>query len=200
MNTGLITLGAILGVIVLVLLYGVAVYNHLIALKNRFINSFAQIDVQLQRRYDLIPNLVETAKSYMKFEQQTLTQIIEARNMAKQAETQVAAKPDDAAAMSALNTAESGLINSMGKFFALVENYPDLKANQSMQQLMEELSSTENKISFARQAFNDAVMFYNTYRTQFPPVIVASMFSFDQAKHFEVTDPQAKEAVTVKFD
>lgn len=199
MSTGLITLGIILGMAVILLLYGISIYNHLITLKNRFINSFAQIDVQLQRRYDLIPNLVETAKGYMKHEQQTLTMIVQARNQAKAAATQVAAKPDDVAAMGTLNTAESTLVNSMGKFFALVENYPDLKANQSMQQLMEELSTTENKISFARQAFNDAVMFYNTYRTQFPPVIVASFFGFEAAKHFEITDAQIKEPVKVSF-
>lgn len=199
MSTGMITLSVIAGVVVLTALYGVGVYNRLIELKNRFVNSFAQIDVQLQRRYDLIPNLVETAKSYMKFEQETLTMIVEARNQAKSAATQAAASPADPNAMQKLNVAESSLTGSMGKFFALVENYPDLKSNQSMQQLMEELSSTENKISFARQAFNDAVMFYNTYRTQFPSVILANLFGFEAAKHFEITNEQAKEPVKVNF-
>lgn len=200
MSTGMITLAVIIGVIVIIGFYGVAVYNRLIELKNRFINSFSQIDVQLQRRYDLIPNLVETAKSYMKFEQETLTKIIEARNMAKDAASQAAMSPADSAAMQNLNIAETGLTGSMGKFFALVENYPDLKANQNMQQLMEELSSTENKISFARQAFNDAVMFYNTYRTQFPPVILANLFGFEAAKHFEISDERAKNPVQVAFN
>lgn len=199
MSTALITLAVILGIIVIVLLYGVGVYNRLVELKNRFVNSFAQIDVQLQRRYDLIPNLVETAKSYMQYEQETLTKIIQARNQAKEAATQAAATPANPTTMQNLNAAETGLTGSMGKFFALVENYPDLKANQNMQQLMEELSSTENKISFARQAFNDAVMFYNTYRTQFPPVILANMFGFEAAKHFEISDEKAKEPVKVSF-
>lgn len=179
--------------------YGIMIYNRLVELKNRINNGFSQIDVQLQRRYDLIPNLVETAKSYMQYEQSTLTAIIEARNQAKQAASQVAANPVNSTNMESLNAAELGLSNSLGKLFALVENYPDLKANQTMQQLMEELTSTENKISFARQAFNDAVMSYNTYRTQFPPVIVANQFGFELAKHFEITNPQAKEAVKVSL-
>jgi len=199
MSTALVIFIVIIGIAIMALLYGIGIYNHLITLKNRFINGFAQIDVQLQRRYDLIPNLIETAKGYMKHEQQTLTMIVEARNQAKEAATRVATKPDDTTAMGTLNTAESSLVSSMGKFFALVENYPDLKANQSMQQLMEELSSTENKISFSRQAFNDAVMFYNTYRTQFPPVLVANLFGFDAAKHFEITTPETKEPVKVSF-
>ncbi len=199
MQTLLITLGVIAGIIILLVLYGISIYNSLIELKNRFVNAFAQIDVQLQRRYDLIPNLVETAKGYMKYEQETLTKIIDARNTAKAAASSAASKPEDADAMKKLISAESTLTSSMGNFFALAENYPDLKANQTMQQLMEELTSTENKVSFARQAFNDAVMVYNTYRSQFPNVIFAGMFGFQAATHFEVSKPEAKEAVKVSF-
>lgn len=199
MNTALITLAVIVGIFIILILYGVGIYNRLIELKNRFVNAFSQIDVQLQRRYDLIPNLVETAKGYMKYEQQTLTQVIEARNQAKAAATQTAAKPEDPEAMKKLISAESSLTSSMGQFFALAENYPDLKANQTMQQLMEELTSTENKVSFARQSFNDAVMIYNTYRTQFPNVIIAGMFAFGSAAHFEISKPEAKEPVKVSF-
>jgi LemA protein len=199
MKTVLITLGVTLGIIALLVLYGIGIYNRLIELKNRFVNAFAQIDVQLQRRYDLIPNLVETAKGYMKFEQDTLTRVIEARNQAKSAATAVAASPANAAAMEKLNAAETGLSAGLGKFFALSESYPDLKSNQTMQQLMEELSSTENKISFARQAFNDAVMLYNTYRQQFPNVIFSNVFNFEAAKHFEVEIQAAKEPVKVSF-
>lgn len=200
MNTLLIILGSLVALIVIVILWGIGIYNRLIELKNRFVNGFAQIDVQLQRRYDLIPNLTETAKTYMQYEQKTLTMIIEARNQAKEAATNAAAMPDNAQTMEKLNVAESTLTASMGKFFALVENYPDLKANQTMQQLMEELTTTENKVSFARQAFNDAVMFYNTYRTQFPAVIIAGMYGFESAKHFELSDPKAKEPVKVSFN
>ena len=199
MQTLLITLGVVFGVILLLVFYVISIYNHLIELKNRFVNAFSQIDVQLQRRYDLIPNLVETAKGYMKHEQDTLTNVIEARNAAKSAATSTAASPGDNASMQSLISAETALTSSMGRFFALAENYPDLKANQTMQQLMEELSTTENKVSFARQAFNDAVMVYNIYRTQFPSNIIAGMFGFTAATHFEVTTPEAKEAVKVSF-
>ncbi len=199
MKALLITLGIIAGIILFIVLWAVGIYNKLITLKNRFVNSFAQIDVQLQRRYDLIPNLVETAKTYMKYEQETLTKIIEARNQAKEAASQVKDQPDNNASMQKLNVAETSLTSSMGKFFALMENYPDLKANQTMQQLMEELTSTENKVSFARQAFNDAVMFYNTYRSQFPNNIIAGMFNFSEATHFQVSTPEAKEAIKVSF-
>lgn len=199
MQTALIILSVLLGIIVIGVLWGIAIYNHLITLKNRFVNAFAQIDVQLQRRYDLIPNLTETAKKYMSYEQETLDKIIQARNGAKEAAQQAAQNPSDAKLMEKLNIAESGLTSGLGRLFALVENYPDLKANQTMQQLMEELTTTENKISFARQAFNDAVMFYNTYRTQFPPVIIAGLFQFTQAQHFEVSNPEVKEAVKLKF-
>ena len=199
MQTLLIALGVIAAIILILVFYAIGIYNSLIELKNRFVNAFAQIDVQLQRRYDLIPNLVETAKGYMKYEQETLTKIIDARNTAKAAATATASKPEDADAMKKLISAESTLTSSMGSFFALAENYPDLKANQTMQQLMEELTSTENKVSFARQAFNDAVMVYNTYRSQFPNIIFSGMFGFPAATHFEISKPEAKEAVKVSF-
>jgi LemA protein len=199
MQSLLITLGVIGGIILLIVLYVIGIYNRLIELKNRFVNAYSQIDVQLQRRYDLIPNLVETAKGYMKYEQETLTKVIDARNQAKTAATATASAPGDSEAMKKLISAETTLTSSMGKFFALAENYPDLKANQTMQQLMEELTTTENKVSFARQAFNDAVMIFNTYRSQFPNVIFANMFGFQNATHFEITKPEAKEAVKVSF-
>ena len=189
-----------LGVIVAVIIYIIAVYNRLIALKNRFKNGFAQIDVQLQRRHDLIPNLVETAKAYMSHEKDTLTQVIEARNQAVSAKKAAAAHPDDAGAVNSLGKAESLLSGSLANFFALSENYPDLKANDTMAQLMEELSSTENRIGFARQAFNDAVMNYNTYREQFPNNLVSGLFGpFRAAELLEIDDPRARQAVNVTF-
>lgn len=199
MDTSLITLLVIGGIILVILFWGIAIYNQLVALRNRFKNAFAQIDVQLQRRYDLIPNLVTTAKEYMQYEKETLTKVIEARNQAKTAAEVAAKHPDDNDAMKKLVSAETVLGASMGKFFALAENYPDLKANQTMQQLMEELTSTENKVGFARQAFNDAIMVYNTYRDQFPNNIIAGPFGFTAAEFFEVTKPEAKEAVQVSF-
>lgn len=200
MKTLMLVLAVIAGILILLVLYGIAIYNQLITLKNRFVNAYAQIDVQLQRRYDLIPNLVETAKTYMQFEQKTLTMVIEARNGAKSAATAASNNPDDNQAMQKLISAESTLTSSMGKFFALAENYPDLKANQTMQQLMEELTSTENKVGFARQAYNDAVMEYNTYRSQFPNNVFASAFSFQAATSFEIENKEAREAVKVSFN
>ena len=189
-----------IGVIVAVIIYIIAVYNRLIALKNRFKNGFAQIDVQLQRRHDLIPNLVETAKGYMSHEKETLTQVIEARNQAVSAKQATAAHPDDANAVTQLGKAESLLSGSLANFFALSENYPDLKANDTMAQLMEELSSTENRIGFARQAFNDAVMNYNTYREQFPQNFIGGLFgSFSEAKLLQIESEQARKAVNVSF-
>ncbi len=199
MSTGLIVLAVVGGCLLLIVLWGIGIYNRLIALKNRYVNGFSQIDVQLQRRYDLIPNLVETAKSYMNYEQETLTQVIEARNAANEIEKKVAAQPGDKSSMEGLMKAEATLNRSMGQFFALAENYPDLKANQSMTQLMEELSTTENKVAFARQAFNDAVMVFNTYRAQFPNVIVSGMSGFTPATFFEVEDQEAKKAIKVSF-
>lgn len=189
-----------LGILMLLVIVCAVIYNNLITLKNRFKNSFAQISVQLQRRYDLIPNLVETAKKYMGYEQETLNKVITARNSAVAANKTAGENPSDGANIKALGAAELGLSRSLGGFFALYENYPDLKANQTMQQLMEELTSTENKISFARQAYNDAVMFYNTAREQFPNSIIANMFNFAPAELLEVEDEAAKKVVKVSFD
>lgn len=188
------------GIVLLLLIYGVAIYNSLITLRNRFKNAFAQIDVQLQRRYDLIPNLIETTKRYLKHESETLEAVVNARNNAVSAKGTVAKDPSNPEAMKKLLSAETALTSSMGKLFALSENYPDLKANQTIQQLMEELSSTENKVGFARQAFNDAVMLYNTAREQFPKNIIAGMFQFQEAVFYEVEDSEVKKAIKVSFD
>ena len=182
-----------------IVIYFIAIYNKLVALKNRFKNAFSQIDVQLQRRYDLIPNLVETAKKYMQHEQETLTAVIEARNQAVSAAKSAAASPDDGGAMKALAGAEQLLDGALGKFFALSESYPDLKANTTMTQLMEELTSTENRVAFARQAFNDAVMEYNTYREQFPNSLIAGG-RFKEAQLLEIQDQAARSGVKVSFD
>ena len=174
-------------------------YNKLVALRNRYKNAFAQIDVQLKRRYDLIPNLVEVAKGYIKHERETLEAVIAARNQAASANTRAAANPGDPAAMQGLIGAESQLGGALGRLFALAEAYPDLKANQNMMQLSEEMTSTENKIAFARQAYNDAVMSYNTGREVFPAVVFAGMFGFTPAQLFEITNATEKEAPKVKF-
>ena len=188
-----------LAVIAVIVVYFIAIYNKLVALKNRFKNAFSQIDVQLQRRYDLIPNLVETAKKYMAHEKDTLTAVIEARNQAASAAKAAASHPDDGSAMKTLSGAESLLSGAMGRFFALSENYPDLKANNTMNQLMEELTSTENKVAFSRQAFNDAVMEYNTYCEQFPNSLIANG-RFEKAELLEIENTEARKAVKVSFD
>ena len=188
-----------LAVIAVIVVYFIAIYNKLVALKNRFKNAFSQIDVQLQRRYDLIPNLVETAKKYMAHEKDTLTAVIEARNQAATAAKAAASHPDDSGAMKTLSGAESLLSGAMGRFFALSENYPDLKANDTMNQLMEELTSTENKVAFSRQAFNDAVMEYNTYCEQFPNSLIANG-RFEKAELLEIENTEARKAVKVSFD
>ena len=195
MSGGLIFLGLALVLVIWI----VAIYNGLVALRNRVKNGFAQIDVQLQRRYDLIPNLVETAKAYMAHERQTLEAVIAARNQAQVAAHKAEGDPTNAAAIRALAGAESALGASLGKFFALAEAYPDLKANQNMAQLQEELSSTENRIAFARQAYNDAVMGYNTKRESFPSNLVANNFGFTEAQMLEIEDSEARKAVKVSF-
>lgn len=167
-------------VVAVVVIWIIAIYNKLVALKNQFSNAFAQIDVQLKRRYDLIPNLVETAKAYMSHERDTLEAVIQARNQALQALPQAANNPGDAQALQSLSGAESQLGAAMSRLNVVMEAYPDLKANQNMMQVSEELTTTENRIAFARQAFNDAVMTYNTYRQSFPPVAVAGMFGHSQ--------------------
>lgn len=189
-----------LGLIVLVIFWAVGAYNRLIGLRNQFKNAFAQIDVQLKRRYDLIPNLVETAKAYMKHERETLEAVIKARNVAVAANQAAAADPGNAGAMQGLVAAEGALRGALGKLFALAEAYPDLKANQNMMQLSEELTGTENKIAFARQAFNDAVMTFNTAVEQFPSNVIASAFSFKQAELLAATEaPEEKKPVKVQF-
>ena len=178
----------------------VSLYNGLVTLRNRFKNAFAQIDVQLKRRYDLIPNLVETAKGYLAHERQTLEAVIAARNSAVNANQKAAANPADGAAMTQLATAEAGLSGALGRLFALAEAYPDLKANQNMMQLSEEITSTENKIAFARQAFNDAVMEYNTGIESFPQNVLVGMFQFAPAKQLEAIESQEeRKAPKVSF-
>jgi LemA protein len=196
MGTGFIIA---IGVAVVLLLFFIGIYNGLVARKNRFKNAYSQIDVQLKRRYDLIPNLVEAVKGYMGHEKQTLEAVIAARNSASSAGVKVAADPGNPEAMNALRAAESSLGGSLGKLFALAEAYPDLKANQNMMQLQEELSSTENKVGFARQAFNDAVMDYNIYRETFPNVVVAGFTGFTVAQQFALDNPTEREAPRVKF-
>jgi len=186
-------------IIILLIAYLISIYNKLISLRNRFRNGFAQIDVQLKRRYELIPNLVETARAYMEHERETLSAVIEARNSAAKAAKSARRDPGDAAAMHRLVGAEAGLGSALGGFFALAENYPELKANTTMSQLMEELSSTENRVAFARQAFNDAVMDYNTQRELFPNNMVSSFFEFAEAESFEIEDAEIREPVEVSF-
>jgi LemA protein len=195
----LIVLGVLLLLVVILALWVVGIYNALVALRNRFKNAFAQIDVQLKRRYDLIPNLVETAKGYLKHERETLEAVIKARNIAAAAAQAVAANPADAGAMKSLVTAETGLTGALSRLMVVSERYPDLKANQNMMQLTEELTSTENKIAFARQAYNDAVMTYNTSREVFPNVIFAGMFGFLPAELFKIEDPTERTAPKVSF-
>lgn len=200
MANALIALGVVAVVVVLLIAWVVALYNELVVLKNRFKNAFAQIDVQLRRRYDLIPNLVETAKGYLAYERETLTAVTEARNIAASAARALAAVPGDAGASAAFAKAESGLAGVLSRLMAVVERYPDLKADGQMSRVMEELSSTENRISFARQAYNDAVTAYNTKRELFPTSVVAGVFNFVPAALLESTDSAAqREAPKVKF-
>ncbi|MCC6494010.1 MAG: LemA family protein [Pirellulales bacterium] len=199
-GTGLIAL-MIFGVIALLaIMYAVGVYNTLVRMRNRLENAFAQIEVQLKRRYDLIPNLVETVKGYMKHERETLEAVIKARNAAVSGLQTAAAHPGDPSAMQQLAGAENVLTGTLGRLFALSEAYPDLKANQNMSQLTEELRSTENKVAFARQAYNDSVTAYNTYRQSFPPVFFANMFGHNEDAELLEFDSQAiAEAPKVAF-
>ena len=188
-----------LGILIALVVWAIAIYNGLVALRNRFKNAFAQIDVQLTRRYDLIPNLVETAKGYMKHERETLEAVILARNAAVSGLSAAKANPGDAAAMQQLSGADNALTQTLGRLFALSEAYPDLKANQNMMQLTEELTSTENRIAFARQAYNDSVMAYNNKREVFPSNLLAGMFGFVAAALLEITEPAKREAPKVSF-
>jgi len=195
----LIVLGILFVGALLLAFYVIGGYNNLVSLRNRFKNAFAQIDVQLKRRYDLIPNLVETAKGYMAHERGTLEAVIAARNVAASANTKAAANPGDAAAMKELGGAETALTSSLGRLFAVAEAYPNLKANEEMMQLMEELTSTENKVAFARQAYNDVVMVYNTARETFPTNLIANTFNFAPAELFVIDKPEEKAAPKVSF-
>ena len=194
---------SILGVIgliaVILLILVIGVYNGLVRLRNVFKNAFAQIDVQLKRRHDLIPNLVDTAKGYMSHERETLDAVISARNMADSARQAAASNPGDPNSLSKLAQAEAGLGGVMGRLFAVAEAYPDLKANQNMMQLSEELTTTENKVAFARQAYSDSVMSFNTKREVFPNNIIAGMFNFNEAALFEIEDEAEKQAPKVEF-
>jgi LemA protein len=190
----------LVAIVLLLLFWGVGAYNRLVSLRNQFKNAFAQIDVQLKRRYDLIPNLVETAKGYMKHEREALEAVIAARNQAVTANAKAAGNPADAGAMQQMAAAESVLTSSLGRMFALSEAYPELKANENMLQLSEELTSTENRIAFARQAYNDGVMDYNTSLEQFPVSIIAGMFAFKSAELLQSTEsPDERKTVKVAF-
>ena len=199
MSAVLIVLGVLLLVAIVLGLWVAGVYNSLVTLRNRFKNAFAQIDVQLKRRYDLIPNLVEVAKGYMKHESGTLEAVIKARNVAYAASQAAAANPADAGAMKSLVGAESGLAGAMSRLMVVSEQYPDLKANKNMMQLTEEMTSTENKVSFARQAYNDSVMTYNTSRESFPTNLLAGMFNFAEAQLFQIENAAERAAPQVKF-
>lgn len=189
----------LVGVAVLVIFWGISVYNGLVALRNRFKNAFAQIDVQLQRRYDLIPNLVETAKGFLAHEKETLQAVTEARNIAQAAAKTASGDPANAAAIGNLSRAEGVLGSALSRLMMVCEAYPDLKSDRHMAQLMEELSSTENKISFARQAYNDAVMLYNNGREVFPASLVAGMFGFFPAELLALENAEARQTVKVQF-
>ncbi len=190
---------AFLGLMVLVGIFFVSIYNKLVTKRNRYENAFSQIDVQLKRRHDLIPNLVETAKGYMDHESETLEAVIAARNQARSAEKKAAQNPSDSSAMQALMGAESMLSGALGNLMVTVEDYPELKADEQMSKLMEELSSTENRIAFSRQAFNDSVTAYNIDREKFPAVMVANMFGFQKATLFEIEVEEERQAPKVAF-
>lgn len=194
---GTIVTLVILGALVL---WGISMYNNLVNSRNRVGNAFSQIDVQLTRRYDLIPNLIEAVKGYMSHERGTLEAVINARNTAVAGLKKAAADPADPAAIQALAAAEAGLAGSLGRLFALAEAYPDLKANQNMQHLQEELTSTENKVAFARQAFNDAVLSYNNACQNFPGNLIANNFGFKTAEFLEIEQPEKRAVPKVSFN
>jgi LemA protein len=199
---GIIAVIILVGLLVVCLAvasFAIGGFNKLVTMRNRYKNAYAQIDVQLKRRYDLIPNLVETVKGYMAHERDTLENVTKARNIAIAASQAAAANPGDASAMKNLSAAETGLAGTLSRLMMVSEAYPDLKANQNMMQLTEELTSTENKISFARQAYNDSVMTYNTDREVFPSNIIAGMFNFGPAELFAIDKPEQKEAPKVSF-
>ena len=197
--TALTTTIIIIALLLLPVFFVIGLYNGLVRLRNRYKNAFAQIDVQLKRRHDLIPNLVETAKGFMKHERETLEAVIAARNVAQQAREGAMEKVGDASSMAALSQAESGLGGVLGRLFALSESYPELRSNQNMLQLQEELTSTESKVAFARQAYNDAVMNFNNKIESFPANIIAGMFNFVKATMFEVSDDSERDPVKVEF-
>lgn len=199
MSTALLVLGLFLLPILLVAGYAISKYNTLVRLENRYENAYSQIDVQLKRRYDLIPNLVETVQGYLDHERETLEAVTEARNQAMAASKEAKQKPGDPEAMEFLNKAEEMLSGSLGRLMVVAEDYPELKANESIQDLMEELRTTENKISFARQSYNDAVTRYNTERESFPTVILANMFNYNEAELFRVEVAEQRQAPDVSF-
>lgn len=195
----LVCVGGFVGLLFIVGMMMMSIYNGLVTLRNRYENAFAQIDVQLKRRYDLIPNLVEVAKGYMKHEKETLEAVIAMRNTAYAATEKAAANPSDPNAIEDLAKADGALNSALGRLLMVAESYPDLKANENMLSLQEELTSTENKVSFARQSYNDSVTAYNTKREVFPAVVFAGMFGFNKAELLQVEDPKEREAVQVKF-
>jgi LemA protein len=199
MSPTLIVLAVVGGIVLLFVLWFIGIYNSLVVARNRFKNAFSQIDVQLKRRYDLIPNLVETVKGYMKHEKDTLEAVIAMRNQAMAANTRAAANPGDPAAMQALGSAESALGGALSRLMVVSEAYPDLKANQNMLNLQEELTSTENRVSFARQAYNDSVTAFNNQRDVFPTVIVANFAGFPPAELLQIESPQERAAPKVAF-
>lgn len=195
----LVVFGVLLLGVVVLGLWAIGIYNSLVTLRNRFKNAFSQIDVQLKRRYDLIPNLVEVAKGYLKHERETLEAVIKARNIALAAAQSAAGNPADGGAVRNLVAAEAGLAGALSRLMVVAEQYPELKANENMKQLTEEMTSTENRIAFARQAYNDSVMVYNTSRETFPNVLLAGVFGFTAAELFKVEDAAQREAPQVKF-
>jgi len=196
---GIIVAIVVIGLVIVVGLFAMVIYNGLVRLRNMYRNAFSQIDVQLKRRYDLIPNLVETAKAYMSHERETLEAVIAARNVASGARETAAANPGDPGALQQLGQAEAGLGGVLGRLFAVAEAYPDLKANQNMMQLSEELTTTENKVAFSRQAYNDAVLAFNNKREVFPNNVIAGAFGFKQAALFEIAVASERDAPKVQF-